>query len=142
MISCELHVICYFSQYKPRLKQNSSLSLASDAGIRQINQNTLEMAEDLQEMHIQSQSKSSVFTCGSSQSLSFRYDNFLRIVDWLSPLNFFTKQKDVLDQRQDGTGLWVLESDAFERWEAGIGNLLWCPGIRESRFTSYLYILS
>ena len=52
------------------------------------------------------------------------------MVEWLSPLNFFTKQSDVFEARQDGTGLWVLNSSALKEWETDVGNLLWCPGIR------------
>jgi hypothetical protein len=52
------------------------------------------------------------------------------IVNWLSPLNFFKKQKDVFSSRQEGTGEWLLESKDFKDWVSDTGKTLWCPGIR------------
>ena len=56
---------------------------------------------------------------------------FEKIADWLSPLNFLTTQVDVHSKRQEGTGQWLLESQVFKDWLCGTQETLWCPGIRE-----------
>lgn len=53
------------------------------------------------------------------------------LLDWLSPLEFFSKQNDALSRRQEGTGRWLLESNEFRRWLDIAGRVLWCPGMRE-----------
>ncbi|KAI9780621.1 MAG: hypothetical protein M1816_002782, partial [Peltula sp. TS41687] len=54
---------------------------------------------------------------------------FCAIVDWLSPLNFAAKQVDILSQRQEGTGDWLLLSTKFNNWLDGPPGTLLCPGI-------------
>ena len=54
------------------------------------------------------------------------------IIDWLSPLNFWAKQSDVLSSRSGSTGTWILETEEFKDWAAGSGKTLWCTGIRKS----------
>ncbi|KAJ7706667.1 ankyrin repeat-containing domain protein [Mycena rosella] len=51
------------------------------------------------------------------------------IIDWLSPINFFTRQADIFAVRQPGSGEWLLQSEQFKSWSAGVGKILWCPGI-------------
>ncbi|KAJ7450804.1 ankyrin repeat-containing domain protein [Mycena latifolia] len=51
------------------------------------------------------------------------------IIEWFSPLNFFPRQADVTSTRQPGTGLWLLESDVFKRWELEPEKALWCRGM-------------
>ena len=63
------------------------------------------------------------------------------IADWLSPLNFWTKQNDTFDRRQEGTGKWLLDSDEFRDWLSGTGNTLWCPGIRMINPTNELRVV-
>lgn len=53
------------------------------------------------------------------------------LVNWLSPLDFFSKQSDALSRRQEGTGRWLLESNEFRSWLDTAGRVLWCPGMRE-----------
>ena len=56
------------------------------------------------------------------------------ILGWLSPINSRTRQIDALSRRQEGTGQWLLEDLAFERWLCGAERTLWCCGIRMSFF--------
>lgn len=50
--------------------------------------------------------------------------------DWLSDVDFRSKQQEILKSRQPGTGIWVLESDEFLVWVNGDGPPgFWCPGI-------------
>jgi hypothetical protein len=52
------------------------------------------------------------------------------ILDWLSPLNFWTKQDDYFSRKEDGTCRWIFEEPAFNAWLNGTERMLWCPGIR------------
>ena len=52
------------------------------------------------------------------------------ILDWLSPLSFYAKQKDTLDKVQKGTGGWLLQSVEFTQWlTSPKKQTLWCPGM-------------
>ncbi|KAJ7681640.1 ankyrin repeat-containing domain protein [Mycena rosella] len=51
------------------------------------------------------------------------------IIDWWAPINFFTRQAVIFAVRQPRTGEWLLQSDQFKSWSAGVGKILWCPGI-------------
>ena len=53
------------------------------------------------------------------------------LLQWLSPLDFSSKQSDALSRRQEGTGRWLLESNEFHSWLETAGRVLWCPGMRE-----------
>lgn len=53
------------------------------------------------------------------------------LMNWLSPLDFLSKQSDALSRRQEGTGQWLLESNEFRSWLGITGRVLWCPGMRE-----------
>ncbi|KAF8198806.1 hypothetical protein K438DRAFT_1823723 [Mycena galopus ATCC 62051] len=52
-----------------------------------------------------------------------------KIIDWLSPLNFFVRQDDIFITQQEGTGEWLLHEEQFKQWESSIGGVLWCHGI-------------
>ena len=56
----------------------------------------------------------------------------IEMLNWLSPLTFETKQQDMLSRREEGTGLWFLESIEFQNWIASDSSILWCPGIPAS----------
>jgi hypothetical protein len=56
------------------------------------------------------------------------------ILGWLSPIDSGTRQMDTLRRRQEGTGQWLFEEPAFERWLCGAESTLWCCGIRMSFF--------
>jgi hypothetical protein len=50
-------------------------------------------------------------------------------VDWLSSLNFWSKQNDFFRRHHEGTGKWIFDTPEFKEWLDGTGNVLWCPGI-------------
>ncbi|KAJ7094770.1 hypothetical protein C8R44DRAFT_951374, partial [Mycena epipterygia] len=52
-----------------------------------------------------------------------------QIIEWYSPLNFFLRQADIFNNRQPGTGQWLLEHDLFKKWESGTTNRIWCCGM-------------
>ncbi|KAJ6506847.1 ankyrin repeat-containing domain protein [Mycena sanguinolenta] len=50
------------------------------------------------------------------------------IIEWLSPINPFQRQRDIFSTLEPGTGEWLLEDPKFKAWEAG-SKPLWCHGI-------------
>ncbi|KAK6950682.1 hypothetical protein Daesc_007207 [Daldinia eschscholtzii] len=50
------------------------------------------------------------------------------IVKYYAPISFSEKHGNVIQQRQDGTGQWLLESEEFQDWMQSIGGTLWCSG--------------
>jgi hypothetical protein len=53
-----------------------------------------------------------------------------QIIDWLSPINFFSRQADISRARLAGTGGWLLDHPSFQEWKSGSGKTLWCRGMR------------
>jgi Cdc6-like AAA superfamily ATPase len=48
---------------------------------------------------------------------------------WLSPSDPSTNYNKALKQRQEGTGLWLLQSSPFKRWQTKQNSFLWLHGI-------------
>ena len=48
---------------------------------------------------------------------------------WLSPIDFTTLQSDLMARREEGTGLWFLNSSAFSEWIHKSNQTLFCHGI-------------
>ena len=51
------------------------------------------------------------------------------VLDWLSPSDFVAQQTDLIGKRQEGTGLWFINSPEFAEWLHGSKHTLFCPGI-------------
>ncbi|KAL2783393.1 hypothetical protein BJX66DRAFT_344973 [Aspergillus keveii] len=51
-----------------------------------------------------------------------------KVMEWLSPTNFWLKQADVMKQRQPRTAEWLLTNPDFLDWETGKTDILWCQG--------------
>ena len=51
------------------------------------------------------------------------------ILDWLSPTNYAALQSDFIGRRQDGTGLWLINSSEFQGWLSLSKQTMFCPGI-------------
>ncbi|KAJ7351586.1 hypothetical protein DFH08DRAFT_993239 [Mycena albidolilacea] len=70
---------------------------------------------------------------GQGPTINFNYGNkeeeHKKIIDWLSPINFFLRQADISREREKGTGGWLLADPVFKKWESGSGSILWCHGI-------------
>ncbi|KAJ7080209.1 hypothetical protein B0H15DRAFT_997571, partial [Mycena belliarum] len=52
-----------------------------------------------------------------------------QILDWITPLNFFQRQADILAAWQPGTGQWLLSDAQFKCWESQDQQVLWCRGM-------------
>ncbi|KAJ7310721.1 ankyrin repeat domain-containing protein [Mycena albidolilacea] len=70
---------------------------------------------------------------GQGPTVNFNYGNKeeerKKIIEWLSPINFFLRQADISGVRLKETGTWFLENNLFKQWECGSGRTLWCHGI-------------
>ncbi|KAK6525843.1 hypothetical protein TWF281_010887 [Arthrobotrys megalospora] len=53
----------------------------------------------------------------------------LEILDWLTPTDYSNQQIDYLNQRQQGTGEWLLNSNEYQNWLDANKQILFCPGI-------------
>ena len=53
----------------------------------------------------------------------------LKILDWLTPVNYGHQHSDYFNRRQPGTGQWLLETNEFRQWVVGRKQTLFCPGI-------------
>lgn len=52
------------------------------------------------------------------------------VIEWISPHDYATKQRDVLSKRVDpSSSRWYLESNQFSAWLADTGKTLFCRGI-------------
>ncbi|KAJ7132644.1 ankyrin repeat-containing domain protein [Mycena filopes] len=65
----------------------------------------------------------------SEQSQRMQAEERSRLIEWLSPINFFLRHADVSQTRQAGTGKWLLAHPDFQKWESGSAGTLWCYGI-------------
>ncbi|KAL4733879.1 ankyrin repeat-containing domain protein [Aspergillus similis] len=51
------------------------------------------------------------------------------LIEWISPLNFITKQSMIWNEHHKGTCKWFLERDDFRKWREGSNTRIFCPGI-------------
>lgn len=51
------------------------------------------------------------------------------IEDWLSPIDFRSRQQEILKGAQAGTRQWLFDSEKFQNWMNVDRSTLWCPGI-------------
>ncbi|KAI9860056.1 MAG: hypothetical protein M1813_006404 [Trichoglossum hirsutum] len=58
-----------------------------------------------------------------------RHKEHQSILDWLTPVDYALQQGDFIARRQEGTGLWLLESNKFRGWVKQGNQTLFCPGI-------------
>ena len=52
-----------------------------------------------------------------------------KIEDWLSPIDFRSRQQEILKWAQAGTRQWLFDSEKFRNWINNDYGTLWCPGI-------------
>jgi nucleoside phosphorylase len=56
-------------------------------------------------------------------------DEDIKILDWLTPVDYGPQQTDCIRRRQPGTGQWLLDSPEFQTWLKTVKQTLFCPGI-------------
>jgi hypothetical protein len=39
-----------------------------------------------------------------------------KVLDWISSADHRSQHHDIIVKRQSGTGVWLLESDEFQKW--------------------------
>ena len=59
----------------------------------------------------------------------FSLEHVSNVAHWLTPTNFFAQQSDIIARREEGTGLWLLNSNEYKRWIKEETLALFCPGI-------------
>lgn len=53
----------------------------------------------------------------------------LKILNWITPIDYAPQQSDFIGRRQPGTGQWLLDSEEFGTWVEAERKTLFCPGI-------------
>lgn len=53
----------------------------------------------------------------------------LRILEWVTPVDYGPHQSDFLRRREPGTGQWLLDSAEYQAWLGARKQTLFCPGI-------------
>lgn len=61
--------------------------------------------------------------------LILKREEDLKVLNWLTPVDFGPQHSDYLRRRQPGTGQWLLDCDTYQRWVEEPGQRLFCPGI-------------
>jgi Cdc6-like AAA superfamily ATPase len=56
-------------------------------------------------------------------------DEDMKVLDWLTPVDYRSQQSDFINRRQPRTGQWLLESEEFQTWLNCDQQTLFCPGI-------------
>ncbi|OJJ29656.1 hypothetical protein ASPWEDRAFT_143525, partial [Aspergillus wentii DTO 134E9] len=51
------------------------------------------------------------------------------MLNWLSLNTYAAQQSDLCNQREEGTGKWLLSTSEFQQWVDGREQMLFCPGI-------------
>lgn len=65
-------------------------------------------------------------------------DEQMKMLQWLSISDPSVYHNRAIQQREPGTGEWLLKSDEFNRWKMHSRGLAWLHGIRELATLSYL----
>ncbi|PKS10137.1 hypothetical protein jhhlp_001887 [Lomentospora prolificans] len=52
-----------------------------------------------------------------------------KILDWITDMDYAPQHNDHIKERQEGTGLWLLDSNKYQTWLRGENQTLFCPGI-------------
>jgi hypothetical protein len=53
----------------------------------------------------------------------------LKILNWITPIDYGPQQTDYIRRRQAGTGQWLLDSAEYQTWLNISKQTLFCPGI-------------
>jgi Cdc6-like AAA superfamily ATPase len=57
------------------------------------------------------------------------YDEDIKVLDWLTLVDYGPQQTEYIKRRQPGTGQWLLDSPEFQTWLNIENQTLFCPGI-------------
>lgn len=60
------------------------------------------------------------------------------IVDWLSPLDFRDNQHAFFELHLEGSNEWVLSSEFFQNWCAGLPKVICCVGESKCQLTGHI----
>lgn len=51
------------------------------------------------------------------------------LLDWITPVDYATYHRDIVNRRQEGTGEWLLQSNQYRGWVSDTNGTFFCPGI-------------
>ncbi|KAK2608979.1 hypothetical protein QQS21_002459 [Conoideocrella luteorostrata] len=55
--------------------------------------------------------------------------HFESVLDWLTPIDYSSKQNDVFHRHQPETCQWLFSTEQFQDWLKNKGQILFCPGV-------------
>jgi NACHT domain len=85
--------------------------------------------KDLEEMERSKQERIQSQLVRDRQLEECRLEKRRNILLWLSDLDYSSTQEEILSQRFERSGSWLLERQDFQRWlNSGQSALLWCHG--------------
>ena len=100
------------------------------------------LGEELQAMQItQNVVRGGVDRLHERHNAKEAMDKRQRILDWLTPIDHASQQRDAISQRQAGTGGWLLDSQAYQDWLSTRNGTLFCvggPGTGKTVFASII----
>ncbi|KAJ7249822.1 ankyrin repeat domain-containing protein [Mycena rebaudengoi] len=70
-----------------------------------------------------------IWDVGQQQKGNHDWEERDKVIEWVSPLNFFSRNEDIFHTRQDGTGMWLVNDIQFKDWVLSPGGTLWCYGM-------------
>ena len=70
-----------------------------------------------------------VYKLVSTMSSRLNKEEDLKVLKWLTPIDYATQQSDYIGRREPGTGQWLLDSAEYQEWLKTPGKTLFCPGI-------------
>ena len=70
-----------------------------------------------------------VEVCLKTMGYKWNNDESMKILDWLTPIDYGPQQSDYLGRQQPGTGQWLLDSAEYQAWLKTKKQTLFCPGI-------------
>jgi Cdc6-like AAA superfamily ATPase len=88
------------------------------------------VTEDLRDIHdVVKDNKRKLDELNEDQKARVHRDERQAVLDWLTLVDYAPQQSDFINQRQTGTGQWLLDSQEFKTWVETDKQTLFCPGI-------------
>ncbi|KAM7201239.1 Ankyrin repeat-containing domain protein [Naviculisporaceae sp. PSN 640] len=109
----------------------SNLVSMIQAGSEESSRRAIGLAKTLSQVQISQQTLTSDLAHLQNQEEQNRIASRRKeTLEWLAPVDYVSQQSDCINQREPGTGNWLLESPQFTEWLSGNGKrILFCPGI-------------
>ena len=97
-----------------------------DEEVHEINQGVLNLHEGQQRIR---EDISDICVGVNARNVEQQEKERRQIEDWLSLVDFRSRQQEILKGAQAGTRQWLFDSKKFQNWINADRGTLWCPGI-------------